>query len=304
MYIIKHKKIFITISVVLTLLSIISMAVFGFRPGIDFKGGTSVEVAWLDGSRPETALLSDTLKNIPNAPEILIQPLGQNSFVLKMHEITPAEREVLTGSINGAFPGMSIVSYTTIGPSVGKELARKSIMSIILVSLGIVIFIAIAFRKVSYPVKSWKYGIIAITTLLHDVAIPTGVFVALSYYNNIEIDTLFVVSILTILGLSVSDTIVVFDRIRENLRTKNNGNFEETVGKSITEVYQRSIATALTVILALSALAIWGPESTRLLAIMLGAGMFFGTYSSIFLASPLLVVWQEYSDRNKKLKKA
>jgi preprotein translocase subunit SecF len=176
-------------------------------------------------------------------------------------------------------------------------------MSIILVSLGIVIFIAIAFRKVSYPVKSWKYGIVAITTLLHDVAIPTGVFVALSYFYNIEIDTLFVVSILTILGLSVSDTIVVFDRIRENLRSKNNGNFEEIVGKSISEVYQRSIATALSVILALIALAIWGPDSTRLLAIMLTAGMFFGTYSSIFLASPLLVLWQESSDRNKNLKK-
>ncbi len=294
MYIIKHKNIFIAISALLAVLAIASMCVFGFRPGIDFKGGTSIEVSWTnDVMRPESAAVRQTIKSIPNAPEILIQPLGQDSFVLKMREITPAEREGLTSVIGAAYPGMSVAGYTTIGPSVGKELARKSILSIILVSLGIVIFIAIAFRKVSYPVKSWKYGVIAITTLLHDVAIPTGIFVALSYFYNIEIDTLFVVSLLTILGLSVSDTIVVFDRIRENLRTKNNGNFAETVGKSISEVYQRSIATGFSVILVLIALAIWGPDSTRLLAIMLTAGMFFGTYSSIFLASPLLVLWQE-----------
>ena len=301
MYIIKHKKIFIIVSVFLTLAAILSMVIFGFKPGIDFKGGTSIEVSWQDSSRPEVELLNTTLKSLPDAPEILIQPLGSNSFVLKMHEINPAQREGLSSFISSSYPGMSVVGYTTIGPSVGKELARKSIMSIILVSLGIVIFIAIAFRKVSYPVKSWKYGIVAIGTLLHDVIIPTGIFVALSHFYNIEIDTLFVVSILTILGLSVSDTVVVFDRIRENLRSKNNGNFEETVGKSINEVYQRSIATALSVILALIALAIWGPDSTRLLAIMLTAGMFFGTYSSIFLASPLLVLWQQKANNNKKM---
>ena len=304
MYIIKHKNIFISISIVLTVLSIGSMIVFGFRPGIDFKGGTAIEVAWDNGARPDADVLSQSIKAIPNSPEVLVQPLGANAYELKMHEITPADREALTAVIAANNPGMVVKSYTTIGPSVGRELARKSIMSIILVSLGIVLFIAFSFRKVSNPVSSWKYGITAIATLLHDVAIPTGVFVALSYFYNIEIDTLFVVSILTILGLSVSDTIVVFDRIRENLRTKNNGNFGETVGKSITEVYQRSIATATTVILVLIALAVWGPESTRLLAIMLTAGMFFGTYSSIFLASPLLIVWQEYSEGKKKLKKA
>lgn len=303
MYIVKHKKVFIIISIILTTLAIISMVVFGFRPGIDFKGGTAIEVSWNETPRPEVESIKKSLDKVPNVPEVLVQPLGQNSYELKMHEISPEEREVITAFIGADNPGMIVKSYTTIGPSVGQELARKSIMSIILVSLGIVLFIAFSFRKVSNPVSSWKYGITAIVTLLHDVAIPTGVFVALSYFYNIEIDTLFVVSLLTILGLSVSDTIVVFDRIRENLRIKNNGNFTEIVGKSITEVYERSIATATTVILVLVALAVWGPESTRLLAIMLTAGMFFGTYSSIFLASPLLIVWQEYSDRNKKLKK-
>ncbi len=303
MKIIKYKHIFIWISVCLVAASIASMAYFGFRPGIDFKGGTAIEVKWNE-TKPEATAITSIFAGVEGAPEILVQPLGTNSYVLKMREVSPVEREAVTSAINAKFPGMEVVSYTSIGPSVGKELLRKSIMAIILVSLGIVLFIAYSFRKVSYPVKSWKYGVAAITTLLHDIIIPTGVFVALSSIYNIEIDTLFVVSLLTILGLSVSDTIVVFDRIRENLtKAKSGAVFADTVGKSIDEVYSRSIMTSLTVILALISLAIWGPDSTRILAIMLTAGMFFGTYSSIFLASPILVVWQEYADK-KKLKKA
>jgi preprotein translocase subunit SecF len=304
MKIIKYKKIFVSISVVLVLASLASIAYFGFKPGIDFRGGTAIEVTWNEAPRPESDGITAIFTAVQDAPEVLVQPLGSNSYVLKMREVTPVEREAITSLVAAKYPGMSVSSYTTIGPSVGKELLRKSIISIILVSLGIVLFIAYSFRRVSYPVKSWKYGVTAIATLLHDVLIPTGVFVILSHMYNIEVDTLFVVSVLTILGLSVSDTIVVFDRIRENLsHGKNGSSFAETVGKSIGEVYQRSIMTASTVILALVALAIWGPDSTRLLAIMLTAGMFFGTYSSIFLASPVLVMWQEYSDK-KKIKKA
>ncbi len=304
MNIIKHKNIFLIISSLLTIAAIICMVVFGFKLGIDFKGGTSIEVSWDNGNRPAAVQIIETAKTVPNSPEILVQPLGEKSYVLKMREVSPEERESITNIIGKAYPGMSVVSYTSIGPSVGAELLRKSIISIILVSLGIVLFIAFSFRKVSYPVSSWKYGITAIITLLHDVIIPTGIFVVLSKIYNVEVDTLFVVSLLTILGLSVSDTIVVFDRIRENLRTnKSNISFAGVVNKSVNEVYQRSIATSFMVIVALVALAIFGPESTRLLAIMLTAGMFFGTYSSIFLASPFLVTWYEWAEK-RKLKKA
>ena len=181
-------------------------------------------------------------------------------------------------------------SFTSIGPSVGAELVRKSILSFILVALGIIFWIAFSFRKVSKPVSSWKYGFIAILTLIHDILIPVGVFAMLSHIYGVEVDTLFVVAILTILGLSVSDTIVVFDRIRENIRIGHFKTFEETVGRSLDQVYTRSIATSSTVIIALLALVFFGPASTKIFAIMLTAGMFFGTYSSIFLASPLLVM--------------
>lgn len=304
MKIIKNKNIFLTVSGILVLAAIVCMIVFGFKLGIDFKGGTSVEVAWSEGVRPAADGITTAVRSVPGAPEVLVQPLGSEGYVLKMREVSNEEREAITDALQANYPGMSVVSYTSIGPSVGAELMRKSILSIILVSLGIVLFIAYSFRKVSYPVSSWKYGVTAIITLLHDVIIPTGIFVILSRIYNVEVDTLFVVSILTILGLSVSDTIVVFDRIRENLRTnKQDLSFANVVGKSISEVYQRSIVTSVMVIVALVALAVFGPESTKLLAIMLTAGMFFGTYSSIFLASPLLVTWYEWSEK-RKLKKA
>ena len=189
------------------------------------------------------------------------------------------------------------MSFNSIGPSVGQELTRKAILAIILVSLAIIFFIAFAFRKVSKPVSSWKYGIIAIVSLLHDVIIPIGLFVILSHFYGAEVDTLFVVAVLTILGLSVSDTIVIFDRIRENLRNQESIakiNFSEIVGKSLDQSYVRSICTSLTVILVLLSLFFFGPVSTKYFALMLTAGMFFGTYSSIFLASPLLVCWKKW----------
>jgi len=303
MKIIKYKKIFVSISAVLVLASIASIAYFGFKPGIDFKGGTAIEVVWSESARPDSSLISSIFNDIEGAPEILVQPLGENGYLLKMREISSEEREVIASIISDKYPGMSVAGYTTIGPSVGNELLRKSIISIILVSLGIILFIAYSFRKVSYPVKSWKYGVTAILTLLHDVLIPTGIFVVLSHVCNLEVDTLFVTAVLTTFGFSVHDTIVVFDRIRENIiHSKNVGNFSEIVGKSINEVYARSILTSVTLIAALVALAVWGPDSTRILAIMLTAGMFFGTYSSIFLASPILVMWQEYSNKNNSKK--
>ena len=219
--------------------------------------------------------------------------MGEKGFSIKTRYITDKEHQEIIATL-----GKDAVekSFTSIGPSVGTELVRKSIISFILVSLGIIFWIAFSFRKVSKPVSSWKYGLIAIVTLIHDIMIPVGVFAILSHISGVEVDTLFVVAVLTVLGLSVSDTIVVFDRIRENIRVGHFKTFNETVGRSLNQVFARSIATSSTVIIALLALVFWGPASTKVFALMLTAGMFFGTYSSIFLASPLLVFvegWQK-----------
>src|SRR3989344_5119423 len=298
MFIIKHKKIFIGISITLVALSFLSLLIFGLNIGIDFKGGALTEVVYKD-SRPTQADLNKSLETL-NFGTIVLQPTGNLGYLVKSRDLNDTEHTLLLKTLSqddtNAFTEMS---FNSIGPTVGQELTRKAILAIILISLAIICFIAFAFRKVSKPVSSWKYGIIAIVTLLHDVAIPVGLFVILSHYYGAELDTLFVVAILTILGLSVSDTIVIFDRIRENLRNEDTAkvNFSEIVGKSLEQSFVRSICTSLTVILVLLALYFFGPVTTRYFALMLTAGMFFGTYSSIFLASPLLVLVQE---RQKK----
>lgn len=310
MFIIKYKKIFISISIALVVLSFLSLFIYGLNVGIDFKGGALTEVVYKtslptgQAGRPIQADLNKSLDAL-GFGSALLQPTGDLGYIVKTRALSDTEHTLLLKTLsNDNANTLTEMSYNSIGPSVGQELTQKAILAIILISLAIICFIAFAFRKVSKPVSSWKYGLIAIITLLHDVAIPVGLFVILSHYYGAELDTLFVVAVLTILGLSVSDTIVIFDRIRENLRHQAANakmDFSEIVGKSLEQSYVRSICTSLTVILVLLALFFFGPVTTRYFALMLTAGMFFGTYSSIFLASPLLVwvsEWQKKPARN------
>lgn len=301
MFIINHKKIFIIISLVLVLLSMISLSIFGLKVGIEFKGGALTEVVY-QTERPTQADLQPALDAL-SFGSILLQPTGDKGYIIKSRDLTDMEHASLLTTLRGNDKvTLEEKSFNSIGPSIGRELTRRAIVSIIMVSLGIILFIAYAFRKVSKPVSSWKYGFIAIVTLLHDVAIPVGLFTFLSHRYGAEVDTLFVVAILTILGLSVSDTIVIFDRVRENIRNEISRklDFKEIVGKSLEQSFARSIATSLTVILVLLSLFFFGPVSTKYFALMLTVGMFFGTYSSIFLASPLLVLVEERQNKSRK----
>lgn len=292
MFVIKYKKIFLSISLVLVVLSVVAVSVFGLKFGIDFKGGAQMEVVYTGEIVPTPFDIEGYLSPL-GFGSILIQPTGTNGYLIKTRDLTEIEHISMVSALGA---DATEKSFTSIGPSVGNELARKAIILFILVSLGIIFFIAFSFRKVSKPISSWKYGFIAIITLIHDVIISVGIFIILSQVFGAEVDTLFVVAVLTILGLSVSDTIVVFDRIRENLRLGKWKTFEETVGNSLTQVYTRSIMTSLTTIMVLLSIVFFGPQSTRVFALMLTAGMFFGTYSSIFLASPLLV----FMNKNKE----
>lgn len=305
MFIIKYKKIFISLSIVLVALSFLSLFVFGLNIGIDFKGGALTEVVYKT-SRSNQADLEKSLLAL-DFGSVLLQPTEELGYIIKSRALTDPEHtlllETLSQNNQDNTNTLTEMSFNSIGPTVGQELTRKAIFAVILISLAIICFIAFTFRKVSHfsglgrqAVASWKYGFIAIITLLHDVAIPVGLFVVLSHYYGAELDTLFVVAVLTILGLSVSDTIVIFDRIRENLKNQENNkvSFSEIVGKSLEQSYVRSISTSSTVILVLLALFFFGPVSTKYFALMLTTGMFFGTYSSIFLASPLLVLVEEW----------
>lgn len=306
MFIIRRKKIFIGISVALVILSIISVLVFGLNIGIDFKGGALTEVKYTE-ARPAQETLEPKLHDLGYGT-VLLQPVGEKGYIVKSRHLTDEEHTTLLKTLSGKpdytredVSVLTETNFNSIGPSVGRELTRKAIIAVTLISIAIICFIAFAFRKVSLPVSSWKYGFIAIVSLLHDVIIPVGIFAALAHFYGVELDTLFVVAVLTILGLSVSDTIVIFDRIRENLKEQNSKSpehFKDIVGRSVEQSFVRSISTSLTVILVLLALFFVGPVTTKYFALMLMSGMFFGTYSSIFLASPFLVLVEEY--QNKK----
>jgi len=298
MFIVKYRKLFVSISAVLVVLSIAFMFIFGMNFGIDFKGGSLLEVEYTASDRPTQDTFEEILQPL-NLGGMLVQPVGNYGYSIKMRDITDAEKNEILDTL-----GTTVVekSFTSIGPSVGAELVRKSIISFILVSLGIIFWIAFSFRKVSKPVSSWKYGLIAIVSLIHDTVIAAGAFALIGHLTGAEVDTLFVVAILTTLGLSVSDTIVVFDRIRENIHVGHWKTFEETVGKSLEQVFTRSIITSSTVIIVLLSLVFFGPSSTRIFSIVLTIGMFFGTYSSIFLASPLLVMVNNLQGKGKKNK--
>lgn len=295
MFIIKYRKIFVSISAILVALSLGSLMYFGLDFGIDFRGGSLIEVTY-EGVRPEQSAVEASLENLGYGGS-LVQQIDTDGYSIKTRALTEAERQSLVTALGTE---ATEKSFTSIGPSVGAELVRKSILSFILVSLGIIFFIAFSFRKVSKPVSSWKYGLIAIVALVHDVVIVSGIFALMGHFTGAEVDTLFVVAILTVLGLSVSDTIVVFDRIRENIRAGISGSFEDTVGKSLGQVFTRSVATSFTVIAVLVSLVFFGPSSTKTFSLLLVIGMFFGTYSSLFLASPLLVFIQKGQKHTKE----
>mgnify|MGYP001565594507 CR=1 FL=1 len=298
MFIVKYKKIFICLSLALIIVSIVFIFTFGLKPGIDFKGGALLEVSY-SGGRPEVSLIENATKTL-NLNQIIIQPTGENGYLFKTRDLSQKEHEALSNSlsVNGKYPVLE-KGFTSIGPSVGNELKRKAIISIIMVILAIILFITYAFRKVSQPVASWKYGVITIVTLLHDIIIPAGIFALIAHYTGAEVDTLFVLALLTILGLSVHDKIVVFDRIRENLRDGDKKSFTETVGTSTSQTIVRSINITLTIIGVLVPLYFFGPETTKNFALILIIGLFFGIYSSLFFASPLLVWIQEWQSNKK-----
>lgn len=296
MFIIKYKNIFLGIVGIIMIVAIGAIAMHGLKFGIDFTGGTLVEVNYPDG-RPDTEALKGMLEAAGFTPA-LIQPSGETGVIVRTRSVTEQERATISAVLSNTQTGASGEKYNleekrfdSIGPIIGAELRSKSYWAIGSVILLIVLYITFAFRKVSKPVASWKYGFIAVLTLVHDVIVPAGFFAIYSKFTGAEVDILFVTALLAILGFSIHDTIVVFDRIRENLHVANTKeSFEITVGRSLSQTFTRSINTSFTVVLTLLALIFVGGESTVVFALVLLVGIVAGTYSSIFVASPLLVL--------------
>jgi len=286
----KYSYIF---SIILVAISVASLLLYGLKFGIDFTGGSLIEIQY--SSRPDINMVRQKMDAL-NLGQVVIQPAGDFGFTLRMRELSTEERQKVTEELS-KLGEIKDASANTIGPTIGQELRSRSIWAMALVLIAIILYIAFAFRKVSRPISSWFYGIFAVVALFHDVFIPLGVFSLLGHFKGVEVDTLFVTAILTVLGFSVHDTIVVFDRIRENLTLSKKETFEETVGRSLSQTLTRSINTSLTVLIVLTALFFLGAEATKYFALALIIGIVAGTYSSIFIASPLLVTWNSYKER-------
>jgi len=289
---IKNQKYFLSLSAILVASGIIAFFVWGLKPGIDFTGGALLEVEY-ETDRPANADVSAVVEGITEKP--IIQQVGDKGLIIRTKNIDEPTHQKIVSALKGKISGDNAFTekqFQTIGPSISAELKEKSYSAILLVLIAIVLYIAFAFRKVSRQVSAWKYGVCAVLALTHDIFIPVGIFAALGHYKGVEIDTLFVTALLTILGFSVHDTIVVFDRIRENLLKYSKESFEQVVDRSVNQTMVRSISTSFTVLLVLLAVFFFGGATIKYFVLTLILGVIFGTYSSIFVASPLLVLWQ------------
>jgi len=295
MFVVKYRKIFYAISVVILAASIYAISAYGLKLGIDFTGGSSLEVVFAEA--PDTETIKGRVDTL-SIGAFTLRPAGSNGVIIRSRDLTESERVNLVTAVIGGDETATVKTFDSVGPILGKELQGKALWSIFFVILAIVLFITFAFRHVSKPVASWKYGMVAIVSLLHDIIVPAGVFAYLGYFHGTEIDALFVTALLVVLGFSVHDTIVVFDRTRENLRKEGGKKpFEQIVGESISQTFTRSINTSVTTLLAIAAIFIYGSEATHDFSLALLIGIGVGTYSSIFIGSPLLVTLEKWQKK-------
>ncbi len=287
----KYKWFYFALSLLVVIPGVLSLVRYGLRLSIDFTGGTLLEIQ---------------VKNHPDFIQVAssqgldlssVQPSAADTYFLRLKPITSEQNEKLKSAIAQSSGEVVEKRFETVGPVVGRELAQKALLALIVASLAIVAYIAWSFRHIPHPYSSWKFGVSAVVALLHDALVVLGVFSLLGHFYHVEIDALFVTAVLTVIGFSVHDTIVVFDRIRENLPKMAGNSFPEIVDFSLSETLVRSLNTSVTVLLTLLALLLFGGESIRWFVVALLVGITSGTYSSIFNAAPLLVLWESKRDR-------
>lgn len=281
---------FFILSLVIILPGLISLLLFGLNVGIDFKGGTLLEYRF---SKPTEA---NTIRQELAAGKIevaSIAPSGPNTYIIKTKPLNQTQIAEVKSDLVQRYGSVEDVRLENVGPVIGTETTRNAFIAVVLASVMIVVYLALAFRKVPRPASPWRFGVTAVVALLHDVLVVVGIFSLLGHFLGVEIDTLFVTAVLTVIGFSVHDTIVVFDRIRENLPKHLSRRFSEVANISITQTLGRSLNTSLTVIFVLLAMLLFGGESIRWFVVALLVGIISGTYSSIFNATALLALWEE-----------
>ncbi|MEI7741111.1 MAG: protein translocase subunit SecF [bacterium] len=287
MNVVTIRKYWYALSGIAVVLSIFAFMTWGLKLGIEFTGGSLVEYSMANS--PISSEVVAAAKTVGVDAGIVTTERG---VILRTAELDSTKHAALTAAIKKQWTDSNEVRFETVGPSISAELRSKALWAVFFTLLLICLYIAWAFRKVSGRIEAWKYGVLVVLAGVHDAIIPIGVFAVLGHYTNLEVTGAFVAAILTILGYSINDTIVVFDRVRENM-TKTSGTVAEIVDVSIRQTAVRSINTSMTVILSLVAIFLFGGDSTKSFALALIIGAASGTYSSIFLATPLIVDWQK-----------
>lgn len=292
----RYYKFWFAISGLILAFGVVSLLLYGLRLGIDFKGGTITELKF------EQKYDLEKVKKVLNTEGLgtyQLQSSENNGLIIKTENTDRTAHEKMLADLKQQIGDYKEAKYDSIGPIIGNELRRNAILQLLMVSLGIVVYISYAFRQVPKPVTSWRFGWSAVIALLHDLLFVLGVFSVLGHFKGVEIDGMFVTALLTVLGFSVHDTIVVFDRIRENLKIFSGQSIEHVVNKSISQTLVRSLNTSLTVLFVLLTMLLFGGDTIRYFVLALFIGIIVGTYSSIFIASPVLVVWQNLKTRSR-----
>lgn len=299
---IKLRPYFYAFSIAITVASIAMFSVWGLKWGIDFRGGTLLEVLWSEGKAPDRHVIEDALRAVPHVESLIVQPSGDRRTLIRYASSDEAVNESVLAELKKKDESVELVRSEFIGASISDSIRKNAVIALVLAVIGIILYIAWAFRGVSRPVSSWHYGVQATVALAHDIIITIGIFSFLGKFYGVEVGAPFIAALLTILGYSVNDTIVVYDRIRENLiRSGGKEDFEEVVNTSLNQTIARSFNTSFTVIIVLIAITIFGGESIRSFSLALLVGVAAGTYSSIYIATALLVTGNNF--RKKQARK-
>jgi len=292
----KYRKIYFVLSSLIVGASIFSILFFGLNWGIEFSGGTLLEVKYKT-QRPSLTEIKKQLASL-DLEELYLQPSDNDKLILRMKHITEKTHQEILKKLGGEEKIVEL-RFESIGPVIGSELKRKTKTLILLSLFLLLIYISFAFRRIKYPVKPFEYALAALIALFHDVLIPLGAISFLGKYYGVRFTIPIVAALLTVVGYSVNDTVVVFDRIRENLLKKIGITFEETVNKSLNQTLVRCINTSLSTLLVLGSIFFFGGESLKYFSLCLILGILAGTYSSLFLAPPLLVSWWKKREKIK-----
>jgi preprotein translocase subunit SecF len=302
MNLIKYRYLYFAISLLIIIPGVLALLLWGLPLGIDFTGGSLLEVQFKSGTPPTIPQVTTVYSDLSTAamditnPEI--QPLGTDSLSIRSREMDDATKAKVVAALQAQYGGgqaVVIQDFNQVTASVGAQVARAAALAVVMASLAILIYIWIAFRKVSHP---FRFGVAAVIATIHDTLVVLGMGALIGHFLGWQVDSLFLTALLTVIGFSVHDTIVVFDRIRENSNIYRRVDFETVVNHSVVQTMDRSINTQLTVMITLLALALFGGDTIRHFVVILLIGVFSGTYSSIFNASPILVVWENKEWRN------